>query len=468
MSERIVESVLSDLTSRIGQIQVEQRMPGLALGIVCDQELVWSKGFGYADSRTRRTPDARTLFRVASITKTFTATAILQLRDEGGLSLDDPLHQHLPEFAAAKVRTGTVEQITLRRLLTHHSGLATEAPLPCWDADKFPTREEMLAALPDTEIVLRPDVAFKYSNLAFGLLGEVIARVSGLPYSEYLQARILEPLGMRSSVLEVSDDLKRRLAVGYYACHFDDGFDPAPYVPLNGLAACGQLYSSVEDLACWISLQFQTSAEFSRHGAQVLCGESLAEMHRPQHLESDWSVGYCLGWRANRAGNRVFHGHGGALPGYASYVLFSKPHKLGIICLANTWPHPGLLSTAVEVAEILLQGGWTVPDAKSAAVPGEMPPNREALLGTYEALQGIFATVAFRKNSLRLEKSPLGDYLLHAPALLEPTAEPNEFLVRGGRASGERLVFQFAADGLVSSFALGGFVYRKLTHVATP
>ena len=117
--------------------------------------------------------------------------------------------------------------------------MATEAPLPCWDALEFPTREALLAAMPGIEIVIPPDSAFKYSNIAFGLLGEVVARVSGSSYAEYLRTQILDPLGM-SSALELNGDQKSRLAIGYYPRRFDDDFDIAPYVSLQGLSACGQ------------------------------------------------------------------------------------------------------------------------------------------------------------------------------------------------------------------------------------
>ncbi|HLJ10472.1 MAG TPA: serine hydrolase domain-containing protein [Planctomycetaceae bacterium] len=461
VSTSIVERLIPDFAARMEQIRTRERLPGLAVGIVGDQELIWWGGFGAANLEAACTPGRQTLFRIASITKTFTATAILQLRDEGRLSLDDPLHRHLPEFSKACARAGTLEQVTLRRLLAHHSGLSTEPPFPVWDEIKFPTREALLAAIPRIEIVLPKDTAFKYSNLAFGLLGEVVARVSGLPYAQYLRSQILEPLGMFSTVLELTDELKPRLAVGYCPRAFDDDLEVAPYVSLGGMAACGQLHSSVEDLARWIALQFRVDGA-PRSGPQVLARETIAESHRPQYLEPDWSIGYCLGWRATRAGDHVYHGHGGGLHGFASYLLFSKTQKLGVICLANVWPHSGLLACATEIAETLLQGGWTAPQADRGEGPAHTPPAFDQLLGLYEATPGIFAAIAYRQGRLLLEKSPLSDYLLHAPAILEPTDDPAAFLVRGGRGAGERAVFRLAADARAPSFSLGGCVYRKV------
>jgi CubicO group peptidase (beta-lactamase class C family) len=463
MNEPAIESLVPDLSGQLQNILKKQRLPGLAVGIVRDQELAFFAGLGRIDLRSHRAPDSQTLFRVASITKTLTAAAILQLRDRGLLSLDDPLAKHIPEFAHARPRAGALEQVTLRRLLTHRSGLPTEAPLPCWDALEFPTQDELLAAMPQLEVAIPPDSAFKYSNLAFGLLGEVVARASGDSYAEYLHAQILDPLGMTGG-LELDERQELRRAIGYYPRPFDDDFDAAPCIALQGLAPCGQLHASVADLARWIALQFRTG-DVPRGGSQILAGPTIEESHRPQYIEPDWSVGYCLGWRATRQGDRVYHGHGGGIHGFASYILFCKPYRLGVICLANVWPHPGLLGPAVEIAESLIRAGWNPPAEASNESPARTPSRFERLLGTYEATAGIFVNVAYRAGELRLEKTPLNDYLLHAPAILESTADSTAFVVRGGRGAGELARFHSAADGSVAHFSLGGFVYRRMVPV---
>ena len=166
--------ILADIENELEQVVQDERLPGLSVGIVVDQELSWSRGLGTRDLATGEPADEHTLHRVASITKTLTTAAVLQLRDRGKLSLEDPLERHLPEFAEAREVAGQRDQVTLLRLLTHRAGLVTETPLPTWATDEFPTRDEVRAALPQTEIVLPADHAFKYSNLAFGLLGEVI------------------------------------------------------------------------------------------------------------------------------------------------------------------------------------------------------------------------------------------------------------------------------------------------------
>ena len=457
----IIEQVLTRITERIDQITFDQRLPGLAVGIVRDQEFVWSAGFGYSDMETKCRPDKDTISRVASITKTFTATAIMQLRDDGLLTLDDSLVEYLPEFSAVNPRAGTVEGVTIRRMLAHRSGLVTESPFPCWDALEFPSREAMLAALPQTEIVIPQDSAFKYSNLAFGLLGEVISRLSGRPYFEYMQAEILEPLGLTSSVFELTKELRPRMAIGYSRSPYADEFPKAPYALLNGVAACGQLHSTVADLAKWISLQFRTG-DAERSGAQILRGSSIEEMHRPQYMEPDWSFGYCLGWRARRVGEHVYHEHGGGIHGFASQVMFSKPHRLGVIALANVWPHAGLYEIPIEILETLIHAEEGKSGYDETVSTSRTPKELERFLGTYEAQPSIPVNIACRDGSLRLEAPSSDVYSLHAPASLEPTDNTGVFCVCGGRGAGERVVFEIDADGNVHSFSLGGFVYRKL------
>src|SRR5262249_11442816 len=143
--------------------------PGLAIGMVYDQEVVWARGFGYANVEARVPTTPQTIYRIASITKLFTSTAIMQLRDAGALQLDDPLTKHLPWFTVQQ-RATDAPPITIRHLLTHTSGLPREAAFPYWtEADAFPTAEQIRATVPQQETVLPPETRWTYSNLALTL-----------------------------------------------------------------------------------------------------------------------------------------------------------------------------------------------------------------------------------------------------------------------------------------------------------
>lgn len=456
---------LIELTERAW---VGGHVPGIVAGVVIDGELAWWHGVGRAHLDRPEPPNVDALARVASVTKPFTATAILQLRDEGRLSLDDPLERHLPEFAAVQERGGLRSEVTLRRLLTHRSGLMTESPLTRWSEPRFPSREQMLAALPETAVVIPADRAWKYSNLAFGLLGEVVARVSGRPYAAYLTDEILAPLGMHATALEPDPRGVVRRMTGHTAVDHEDRPAEAPVVSLDGMAACGQLQSNVRDLARWLAFQCREDGG-PRAGAQVLSGRTLTEMHRPAFAEPDWSAGHALAWRIQRVGDRVFHTHGGGIHGYASCVAFNVPGRVGAIVLANAWPATTPAVLAFELLEALLgeQGVPVLPPSPTGlparvvgdAAPIGAPAAVRPFLGRYRAEPAVLVMVEWRAGALRLLPAVPGALTLHAPTMLEPLPDdPRAFRVASGRGAGEEVRFTIGPDG--TTFDLGGFAYR--------
>ena len=461
MADCVLQTLIPDI-ERLTETKVAKyKLPGMALGIIRNQELAWFGGFGAVDLDSGKKPNENTIARIASVTKTFTTTAVMQLRDEGRLNLEDPLAQHIPEFASARAIRGDVEGVTLRRLLTHRSGLVTESPTHGWNDLDFPSCEAMLAKLPETGIVISQDSAFKYSNLAFGLLGEVVHRLTGMPYTEYVHTNIIEPLSLTSTVFDLTDELRPHFFVGYNPTPYQDHPGRAPYAHLNGISAAGQLHSTVSDLAKWISFQFQTDGE-NRGGAQVLKGKTLVEIQQPQYVESDWSAGQCLGWRATRISNHIYHNHGGGIHGFGTQVWFNVPSKTGVVVLINMWPPHGGLETAQEVLEMVLNADEAV---LSVPAPPTLEPTPEALrrfVGYYRAEPGIDVDIEVRDGSLQLAGHGRSPYSLHAPAVLEPTDKENEWLVHGGRAAGEIAVFTFDDNNCVISYELGAFVFKKL------
>jgi CubicO group peptidase (beta-lactamase class C family) len=161
-------------------------LPGMSVGIVYNQDLIWSKGFGYSDVDNKTPATPKTIYRMASVTKLFTATAIMQLRDEGKLRLDDPVSKYLPWFTI-RHRFPDTPSITIHHLLTHTSGLPRDAAFPSWMENNFPTREQIIESLPKQETIFPPETRWKYSNLALSLAGEIVSAVSGEPYEGYIQ-----------------------------------------------------------------------------------------------------------------------------------------------------------------------------------------------------------------------------------------------------------------------------------------
>jgi len=312
--------------------QMEYRsLPGMAAGIVYDQELIYSKGFGYSNLETKKPVSPETIFRIASITKAFTAAAIMQLRDEGRLQLDDPVEKYLKWFKI-KHRFPEAPPITIRHLLTHTSGLPRESSFPYWTDHKFPTREQMIKALPEQETIYAAESKYKYSNLALALAGEIVSEVSGITYEEYITKNILEPLEMNSTIVSIQED-EEDLAVPYSQRLPDGSRKIQPFTNSRGITPAANMSSNVVDLAQYISLQFRSG---KREGSQILNGSSLREMHRVHWLNPSWKSGRGIGFGVWKQDNYTAVGHGGWVAGNRTQIIFIPEETFGVIVLTNS------------------------------------------------------------------------------------------------------------------------------------
>jgi D-alanyl-D-alanine carboxypeptidase len=325
-----VTAALTVLDSWITATTRQREQPGLSIGVVYDQELIWSKGYGFADLARKVPATPSTVYRIASISKLFTSTAVMQLRDAGKLRLDDPVKQHLDWFLIPPAAPDA-PPVTIRHLLTHTSGLPRETEGVNWSDLHFPGRDSMTKTLAAQQPVFAPETEWKYSNLALSIAGEVVAVVSGLQWADYLRKQILDPLEMKATTPLPKPDTAG-LAIGYGRRVPGRHRDVEPFVDIQAENAAGALSSTVDDLARFISLQFRDGAA---GGRQILKGSTLREMHRVQWLRGDWQSGWGLGFSIRRAGDQVRVGHGGSLPGHRTQIEFSPADKLGIIVLTN-------------------------------------------------------------------------------------------------------------------------------------
>lgn len=468
---------LSDtLRRQAANLVAEHDLPGAVVGVVAgtepDDALGWFQAFGWGGGPASvegvaRPLDADTLFRVASITKTFTATAIVQLRDQGKLRLDDPLVKHVPEFAAVQNPFGPIDDVTLRRVASHSSGLMGEPPLDHWSTLRFPTREEWLAALPQVRVAIRPGSAFKYSNLGYTLLGEVVERCSGKPYLEYMQEAIFDPLSMASSAYELTDELRSRAAPGHMPHPYEDGAEPSLPSPLNGMAAAGQLWTTARDLSRWISVHFRTDVA-ERGGLQILAGPSMIEMRQASYVEPNWAGGYGFGWRILRRGERVYHGHGGSVPGYRSQIFFDASLQVGIVVLIDGVG--AVDQIAVELMDTVAEHAQAAEAARPTAPPRPTPPEYRRFLGLYRMLRvgDLPSRIEYRDGTLRLKDAGVSPFPGGPPTILEPTEQSLIFMVRNGRYAGEPLTFSLADDGSVTGFRTAGFSFVHLLEASPP
>jgi len=442
----------------------KDRIPGMSVGIVRGDSLIAYYSFGTQRLGTDLSPTPLTISRVASITKTFTATAILQLRDLGKLELDDPLLLHLPDFTVASALHGTLEEVTLRRMMTHYSGLRTEHPLTDWDAPSFVSTEELLNGLAEIEIVIPQDSQWKYSNLAVGLLGHVIEKVSGVPYEQYIYEEITGPLGFGNTRFELDPEQKRLKATGYSPpTPGSDDLREAPYAPLLGIAAAGQLHSNVEDLAKWVSFQFSSGRK--NHPSKVLAATTLAEMHRPVYLGDGWNSGQAIAWLLLRRGDLVLHGHGGGIQGFSSNITFDIKSQTGVIMLANIWPAPTPYNLPADITELVIEEIGPVAEQVASDLGDVSQDHASRYLGRYWAEPGAYVDVVFGETGFGLGTPGEGDYSLHGPAYLKndpAVGDQRVFRIASGRGAGELAEFSLDRNGRPESFRLGGFLYKRI------
>jgi CubicO group peptidase (beta-lactamase class C family) len=436
-----------------------QHKAAVAAGVVREDELVWSAGFGQADIESRRAPDATTLLRIASITKTFTATAILRLAESGDLHIDDPAVAHLPELRQAASPFGPIETLTIRRMLSHESGLLSEPPGTDFSVPRYEgSPGQNLARAADIGIRVPPNSQWKYSNLAYQLLGEIVARVSGTPYPDYLRAEILEPLGLASTgFAPLPDGLAGRTASGYLDDPHTDGMMPAPQWP--PVWAEGGLWSCVEDLARWVCFQLSPYTG-GKPAAPVLPAAQLRAMHRPRYLASDdWSQAWGISWYAIRRNERVWVQHSGSLPGYSSTVCFDPVSKTGAVVLLNS-PGPDS-DLAMQLADTARDA--FADKAASAAPAAAAPQAYRPLLGTYVLPSvGFTVRVEWRDGTLVLTSPEDAEWRQE----LTPTADPDVFEPGPGyRSSGEPAVFRRRAGGQVVSMFYSASTLARLDAV---
>jgi CubicO group peptidase (beta-lactamase class C family) len=365
-------------------------VPGAAWGIVVDGELAHAGAAGTRQAGSDAPVDADTVFRIASMTKSFTAMAILALRDEGKLSLDDPVERHVPELRGLDYPTTDSPRMTVRHLLSHSEGFPEDNP---WGDQQLATSEEQF-----TEMLRRgipfsnaPGVAYEYSNFGFAILGRVITNVAGVPYRRYVSTHVLKPLGMTSTTLDVRSVAGNRLAHGYR--WEDETWKEEPPLPDGAFGCMGGMLSTVRDLARYVGAYLD--AWPARDGAEKgpVRRASLREMQqvwRPQPAmaarDGSGAVrlaagGYGFGLRISQTCdfNHVV-AHSGGLPGFGSIMRWFPEYGVGFVALGSrTYTSWG--GVADEVFALLARTG--------ALRPREVQPS-PALLDAKSSVSSLF------------------------------------------------------------------------------
>jgi CubicO group peptidase (beta-lactamase class C family) len=371
--EKKVAAVAADIRKIYADFAADKHVPGLVWGIVLDGQLVQTGATGYADLNKKIFVGKSTGFRIASMSKSFTAMAILKLRDEGKLALDDEVQQHLPEFHGIKPLTADSPAITIRHLLGMGAGFPEDNP---WGDRQLGITEAQFNAFLARGISFSnaPGVAYEYSNLGFALLGRIVSNVSGQPYQRYITREILTPLGMKDTRWDTADVPLERLALGY---RWEKNTWSLERIEPDGVyGAMGGLVTTAEDFTRYIAFHLSAWPPRNDPDTGPVRRATLREMHSPFQLigvnttektiageTNAIAAGYGFGLRTAVDAKGVLSSrHGGGLPGYGSEYRFFPEYGFGIFSFANlTYAGPGPAN--VKVAALLIEKAGLTPRA---------------------------------------------------------------------------------------------------------
>jgi CubicO group peptidase (beta-lactamase class C family) len=385
----------------------QENLPGLLAGIVQDGRLVHVTTFGQADREAGRAVTPETAFRIASMTKSTTALAILALRDMGKLALDVPLADMLPQFASVTPATRDSAPVTVRHLLTHTAGFVTDDP---WGDRMLGMSPAALDALIRTgQLFARPPgVAFEYSNLGYALLGRVITNVSGEPYQSFIRRTLLQPLGMTRTTFDAFEAARGDFAWGYRC---DDGvFSRERLEPDGEVGAMGGLATTAADYTRYLTFLLSAWPPRDDPESGPVRRASVREMglfHAPPFLPDPpvpTAYGYGLMDALDPTLGRRLH-HPGGLPGYGSHMLFLPERGVGVFAFANRTYAP-MSRLTPRLAELFLA---------IQPKPAPLPPSPwlkravEAVVAAYVVGRIETASPVFAENLLLDMPAPLRD-----------------------------------------------------------
>jgi CubicO group peptidase (beta-lactamase class C family) len=390
-------AVIARLERLIPQTMEQLEVPGLAIGLIAGDQLVWAKGFGFTDRSRRHAVTPATRFPVQSVSKTYTATAVLKAVEDGLVRLDDPVTRYTPRFSVrSRFGDHAAERITLRHLLSHRSGLCHEAPLgnnfdgrPC-------TFDEHVQSISSSWLVAPPGEVHSYSGNGFDLAAHVLQRRSGKRFERYMKDALLAPLGMTSSTFDASEGLADESIARGYVGTFEV---PRARIPMTG---AGGLYSTVVDMARYVS--FQLSGGLSPRG-RLLCATSLNEMATPQFAVPGQECGVGLGiYNVKALGSRRL-GHNGAGYGYVAHQSWLPEYGLGVVVLSN--------HNRAPAAQLAFRAQWMMVAAQRGSVPPTpalAPIQDSTVMLRAEHLQALEGT--YRKRGGMVSMKVDGDDLL--------------------------------------------------------
>lgn len=375
-----IRAVLPEITKIYKEWAAKNHIPGVAYGIVVDGQLIFTGNEGYTDIDKKIPVTSSSIFRIASMSKSFTAMAILKLRDLGKLRLDDPVQIYIPEMQKLKYPTADSAPITIRHLLTHGAGFPEDNP---WGDRQLADSDKELLDLIKSQISFStaPGTAFEYSNLGFALLGRIITVVSRKPYQQYIRENIWQPLGMKNTEWEYANVAPDKLAHGYRWLNEKWNEETLLHDQADGSwGSMGGMMTSIDEFAGYMTLHISAWPPSNDADSGPVKRSSVREMHHPwrisgfnpQFAYADGrkcavfsAYNYGLNW-VNDCEGRIYVGHSGGLPGFGSQWRFLPEYGIGIVAFANRTYAP-VTAVNLQVLDKLI--------TSAALKPRQLPPS---------------------------------------------------------------------------------------------
>lgn len=383
--------------------------PGIAWGVVVDGKLVHTGSVGYTNIAKKTPVTSSSLFRIASMTKSFTAMAILKLRDEGKLRLDDPAYLYVPEMKNFKYPTADSPPITVRLLMMHAAGFPEDNP---WGDRQLADTNKELSKLLEGNLAFSnpPGIAYEYANLGFALLGRIVTKVSGKPYQQYIRENIWRPLGMPASEWEFTNAKPDELAHGYRWLN-DQWVEETLLhdTPDGSWGAMGSMITSIDEFSKYMALHLSAWPPSNIPDKGPIKRASLREMHHPWNfsgLQPNFTYpgsricamatayAYGLGWQRDCEG-RVYIGHGGGLPGFGSHWRVMPDYGIGIVAFANR-TYAGVGGVNLEILDMIIKGADLKP--RQLRVSKILAQRKAELLNVIPAWENAERSGIFAEN----------------------------------------------------------------------
>ncbi len=409
VSAASIASIIDKFRQQIPARMQQENVPGLAIVVVDDQNVLWAEGFGYTDWDRRTQVTADTLFSIQSMSKSFTATAAMLAAQDGLVDLDAPIMTYLPDFHINSIFEEHPEgKITLRRLLSHTAGLVHEAPIGGNNDLPGHTFEEHIASISDTWLKFPVGTRYSYSNLGIDLAGYILQVRSGMPFAQYVKEKLLAPLGMTHSTLDLQ---QVRATPGRAAGHMDAPFPP----PVEFLIIpSGGVWSTANEMARY--LRFHINAG-TLDGTRLLRQDLAETMYTPPNQPALYA-GYALGIARDENQNTRHFQHGGGGFGFNSNMEWYPELKLGAVVLTNFGNTKTLWEITSEVLNSIINTNIPLYHTRASALPAVKPAYGFDLNGpsylTADALSSLIASKALPLDDAarRRRQALAGEYLL--------------------------------------------------------